>query len=205
MAINRKRFLAMFLVGNVLFVGLVGSILAAGVAVAVPTAGVGGFTVTFDELQGQGFKQYPTVGNNSQCGAYGSAVAQIDSGTIDNLHLYKDIELPDSMPGGGQTIRLSIETDQQVQFQGLTQKFTYLSGDLVFSNGQQIGQNPSGDVENRLSLSAPSVTIKDGAIKAQSQFVNSITLTGASVQMVTNPNQTQNFPKATCAAPKNAS
>ncbi|MHB9288539.1 DUF6230 family protein [Halobacteriales archaeon Cl-PHB] len=203
MSVDRTQFVTVFLVGNLLFLGVVVGIVSAGVAVAVPTAGVGGFTVEFDELQGEGFTQYPSVGNNSECAAYPSAVAQINSGTIKGLHLYKDIEIPDSIPGGGQTLRLSIKSDETVQFSGLTQKFTYLTGDLTFSEGQQIGQSPSGDVSNRLSLSSPAITIADGAIKAQSQFVKSITLTGSTVETSMNPEESADFPKSVCAVPNN--
>ncbi len=200
MSVDRTRFLTVFLVGNLLFFGVVASIVAAGVAVAVPTAGIGGFTVTFDELQGEGFTQYPTVENSSECAAYPSAVAQIESGTIEGLHLYKDIKIPDAVPGGGQVLRLSIQSDKTVQFSGLTQKFTYLRGDLAFTEGQRISQSTSGDVKNRLSLSSPAITIKDGQIKAQSQFVKSITLTGSSVEMTMNPDESADFPKSPCAA-----
>ncbi|WP_254544571.1 DUF6230 family protein [Halomarina pelagica] len=198
MPIDKRRFAAVFLVGNLLLLGVGAGVVVGGVAVAVPTAGVGGFTVTFDELSGQGFQQYPTLENNSECSAYPASVAQIEKGTIEGLNLYKDIRTPT-----GDTVRVLITSDQTVRFNGLTQKFTYLRGDLTFDQGQTIEAGaPSAEVKNQLSLSAPSITIEDGRIKAQSQFVRSITLNGATVKTIVNPEDTSDLPKGQCAAPK---
>ena len=198
MAIDKRRFAVVFAVGNLLLLGVGASIAMGGVAVAVPTAGVGGFTVQFDELQGQGFQQYATVGNNSDCAAYPAFVAKIDSGTIKGLHLYKDIQVPMT----DDTMRMSIKSDKTAEFSGLTQKATYLKADLAFNEGQTIKAGaPSADVENQIGLSAPAVTIKDATIKSQAQFVNSITLPGTTVHMTVNPNDTTEVPKTACAAP----
>lgn len=198
MAIDKRRFAVVFAVGNLLLLGVGASIAMGGVAVAVPTAGVGGFTVEFDELQGQGFQQYASVENNSECAAYPAFVAQIDSGTIKGLHLYKDIQVPMS----DDTMRMSIKSDQTAEFSGLTQKATYLNADLTFDEGQTIKAGaPSADVEDQIGLSAPSVTIEDATIKSQAQFVNSITLPGTTVEMTTNPNDSASVPKTACAAP----
>lgn len=198
MAIDKRRFAVAFTVGNLLLVGVGASIVMGGVAVAVPTAGVGGFTVEFNELQGEGFQQYASVENNSECDAYPAFVAQIDRGTIDGLHLYKDIEVP----GTGDTMRMSIKSDQTAEFTGLTQKATYLNGDLTFGEGQTIKSGaPSSDVQDQISLSGPSITIEDATIKSQAQFVNSITLPGTEVHTTMNPNDSASTPKTACAAP----
>ncbi|MFC7154465.1 DUF6230 family protein [Halomarina halobia] len=197
MPIDKKRFATVFLVGNLLLLGVGAGVVMGGVAVAVPTAGVGGFTVTFDELKGQGFQQYATLENNSDCSAYPASVAQIEEGTIEGLNLYKDIESPT-----GDTVRVLITTDETVQFTGLTQKFTYLNGDLTFDQGQRIEAGaPSSDVEDQLSLSSPAITIEDGRIKAQSQFVESITLKGTVVKTEVNPNESADMPESACAQP----
>ncbi|WP_254535105.1 DUF6230 family protein [Halomarina litorea] len=201
MPLDKKRFAVVFLAANVLLVGVGASIALGGVAVAVPTAGVGGFTVTFDELQGQGFTQYATIENNSDCAAYPATVAQIESGYIKGLHLYKDVTIPEGMPGGGDTIRLSVKSDQKAEFTGLTQKATYIGADLTFKNGQRIEAGaPSASVQDALSITSPSVVIADAKIKAQSQFVQSITLPGTEVTTTVNPEQRADFPQAACAA-----
>ena len=198
MAIDKRRFAVVFAVGNILLLGVGASIVMGGVAVAVPTAGIGGFTVEFDQLQGEGFQQYATVQNNSDCSAYPAFVAKIDSGTISGLHLYKDIQ----MPMTDDTMRMSIKSDQTAKFSGLTQKATYLNADLTFSEGQTIQAGaPSSDVENQIGLSSPSITIEDATIKSQAQFVNSITLPGTTVSMETNPSNTTEVPQPACAAP----
>ncbi|WP_435318596.1 DUF6230 family protein [Haloarchaeobius sp. TZWSO28] len=203
MAIDRHRFLAIFVVSNVLITATLAGVVAGGVAVAVPTAGVGGFTVEFQELQGEGFQQYATLENNSECQAYPSAVAQIDRGTITGLRLYKDVTVPKSMPGGGNTVRMVITSDETVKFSGLTQKFTYLDADLTFDDGQKITTDAGKD--DGFGIDADSITIEDADIKVQSQFVNSITLEGSTVQTKVNPDHEADFPKSACAAGGNSS
>ncbi|WP_435332997.1 DUF6230 family protein [Haloarchaeobius sp. TZWWS8] len=198
MAIDRHRFIAVFLVSNILITGLLAGVVAGGVAVAVPTAGVGGFTVEFNELQGEGFQQYATVENTSECDAYPSAVAQIDSGTIKGLKLYKDVKIPEGMPGGGDTVRMAITSDETVRFSGLTQKFTHLRADLAFDDGQKI--TTDGGKDNDFGINADSITISNAEINVQSQFVNSITLEGSTVKTVVNPDDKAEFPETACAS-----
>ncbi|ODR82125.1 hypothetical protein BG842_24125 [Haladaptatus sp. W1] len=198
MAINTRKFAIVIVAALVLQAGTVGAVMAGGVAIAVPTAGVGGFTVTFDQLQGQGFTQYASLENSSECGTYPSAVAKIDKGEITGLKMYKDVEVPDGMPGGGNTIRLMISSDKAVKFSGMTQKFTYLRGNLKMKS-QKTTSEP-GTVKSSFSLSAPTIVIDDGEIRAQSQFLRSITLSGAHVKTVVNPENETSFPTSQCAA-----
>lgn len=198
MAINTRKFAITIVAALVLQAGTVGAVMAGGVAIAVPTAGVGGFTVTFNQLEGQGFTQYASLENSSECGTYPSAVAKIDQGKIEGLRLYKDVEVPEGMPGGGNTVRMMITSDKTVKFSGMTQKFTYLQGDLKMKS-QKTTSDP-GSMKSSFSLSAPSIVINDGKIKAQSQFLQSITLSGAHVKTVVNPENDTSFPTAQCAA-----
>ncbi|WP_458209118.1 DUF6230 family protein [Haladaptatus sp. NG-SE-30] len=198
MAIDTRKFAVTMVAALVLQTGVVGAIMAGGAAVAVPTAGVGGFTVTFDKLEGQGFQQYASMENNSECAAYPSAVAKIDKGTIEGLKLYKDIKVPKEMPGGGNTVRVLIAADKPVKFTGMTQKFTYLKGDLKMKN-QRTSSDP-GSMKSAISISAPSIVINDGRIKAQTQFLRSITLSGTHVTTKVNPENDTQFPESQCAA-----
>lgn len=198
MAINTRKFAVTMVVALVLQTGVVGAIMAGGAAVAVPTAGVSGFTVTFDKLEGQGFQQYASIENNSECPAYPSAVAKIEKGTIHNLKLYKDIKIPKEMPGSGKTVRVAIVSDKPVKFSGMSQKFTYLKGNLMMKN-QQTTSDP-GSVKSAISLSAPTIVIEDGKIRAQSQFLRSITLKGTHVKTEVNPESDTKFPTSQCAA-----
>ncbi len=200
MAIDRSRFLRVFVMSLVLTGVVVGAIATGGVALAVPTAGVGGFVVEFSSLQGQGFTQYATLENSSDCAAYPSAVAKINKGTINDLHLYKDIPVPKEVPGNAKTVRVLIKS-KQAKFTGLTQKFTYLRGDLTFNNGQQIGADGGASKpQGRFSITSPSVVIGDGHIEAQSQFVDSISLKNAQVTTSVNPKDSGPVDSAVCAA-----
>ena len=127
---------------------------------------------------------------------------RIESGSISGLKLYKDVSIPEGMPGGGDTIRLQVKSDQKAEFTGLTQKATYIGADLTFNNGQRIEAGaPSASVKNALTISSPNVVIEDAKIKAQTQFVQSITLPGTHVTTEVNPNESADFPKSACAAP----
>ncbi len=198
MVINTRKFAVTIVAALVIQTGVVGAIMAGGAAMAVPTAGVGGFTVTFDKLEGQGFQQYASLENNSECAAYPSAVAKIDKGTIHELKMYKDVTIPKEMPGGGDTVRLLIVADKPVKFSGMTQKFTYLMGDLKMTN-QKTTSDPES-MQSAMSLSAPTIVINDGKIKAQSQFLRSITLSGTHVKTKVNPEEDTQFPTSQCAA-----
>lgn len=204
MAIDTMKFVRVFMMSLALTGGVVGAIMTGGVAVAVPTAGVGGFVVEFEELQGEDFTQYATLENSSDCAAYPSAVAEIDRGTIEGLHLYKDVPVPSELPGEAETVRMSIRSDN-VEFTGLTQKFTYLNADLTFENGQQITADAGGEQPaEKFSIESPGVRINNAHIEVQSQFMNSITLGNAQVTTTVNPEDHSNIESATCAAPKEA-
>lgn len=194
MGVSRRRFASAFLGSLVLTSVMVGAISTGGVAVAVPMGGVGGFTVTFDQLQGTGMELYPTVANTSECEKYPSLVTTVDEGTITNLKLYKDMEVP----GTGDTMRVVMASDD-VSYTGLKQRFTYLNGDHKFKSGQTITQNPSGDIENQFSLSADRIVIEDAQINAQSQFVRTITLRDLEVYVKLNPKDSADLRNTKCA------
>lgn len=196
MAVNTKQFLGATLSGCALTGILVGTILLGGVAVAVPTGGVGGFTVLVDQLEGQDMELYPTMANTSSCSEYPSAVTTIESGTMQGLTLYKDVQLPND-----EEMRLRIQTDKEVRFTGLSQRFTYLKGDMTFENGQTITQDSSGAIEDRFTLGADTILIEDAKINSQGQFVRSIELEDAEITVEMNPeNDVQLGGDVECAA-----
>ncbi len=179
--IDRKRFLVSFLVTNVVLVCVLTGMITAGVGAAVPTAGVGTFAITFDELHGEGFEQRSTMGSTETCGQYSVNVAQIDNGTIEGLHLFKDVE----MPVTGETVRVSIQSDD-VEFQGLSQKFTHLEGDLSFDEDQVTEYDTEGS-QDQMRISASSITIEDGTIHTDRQFITKLSLDDLTVDTIRNP------------------
>ncbi|QLK27435.1 hypothetical protein HYG81_07505 [Natrinema zhouii] len=181
MPIDRKRFIVSFLVTNVVLACVLTGMITAGVGAAIPTAGVGTFAVTFDELHGEGFEQESTMGGTETCGQYSVNVAQIDEGTIEGLHLFKDVE----MPVTGETVRVSIQSDD-VEFQGLSQKFTHLEGDLSFDEDQVTEYDTEGS-QDQMRMSASSITIEDGTIHTDRQFITKLSLDDLTVDTIRNP------------------
>lgn len=199
MAINRKRFLVVFMVANLLFIGVIAGVMAADVALGVPLAGVGGFTVTFDELRGEGLEQNPTIGETDDCPAFPAAMTQMDQAEVDNLHLYRDFDLPDIAPGDADTFRMNIQADGG-EYSGLTQVFTSMDADrLTFPQGQEIHHHgTTGDPDDQFSISADEVVIEGGVIHAQSQFTESISLSGSSISLETDPDETHDVADMDC-------
>ena len=200
MAINRKRFLGVFLASNVLLAGVLIGILSADTALAVPYAGLGGFVITFDQLEGEGLQQNPTIASNDDCAAFPAAMTQMDQAEVQNLHLYSDLSVPDMVPGDIDTIRINIMSDS-AQYQGLVQEFTHLQGDITFPQGQQIESQASGDVDDQFQITAPEILIEDGVIHAHTQFTNSISLTGSTISLETNPDELHEPHEVECPVP----
>lgn len=195
MPIDRKRFLVGFLVTNVVMVGVVAGMVSAGVGAAVPAAGVGTFTIEFDELRGEEFEQRSAMDSTDGCGRYSVNVAQMDSGTIEGLHLYKDVEMPI-----GDTVRVSIESES-ADFQGLNQQFTHLEGDIAFDEDQVTEYDTESD---QMRISASSITIEDGTIHTDSQFITQLSLDELSVDTIQNPDDDAPEPPETDCLAENS-
>lgn len=182
MPIDRKRFTVAFLVANVVLIGVLSGLAAAGVGVAVPITGASGFTVAFDELEGDGFEQYSTMESHDGCASYPVSETRIDNGTIEGLHLFKDLE----MPVTNETVRVSIESDS-MEFQGLSQRFTHLEGNITFEGTQVVEYDDDRDT---MRISARNITIQNGTIQTENQYITHLSLDELSVDVVTNPDET---------------
>lgn len=193
--IDRKRFVVGFLVSNVVLAGVLVGMVSAGVATAVPLSGVGTFAIAFDELEGNGFEQRSTLDSSEGCAEYPASVARIDSGTIQGLHLFKDVE----MPATGNTVRVSIEADS-ADFRQLDQQFTHLEGDIAFDGEQTTEYDSSGEVDT-MRISASSVTIQNGEITTDSQFISQLSLDELDVELIQNPDDGGlDAPEPTCTS-----
>lgn len=179
MPIDRKKFIVAFLAANVLLGSVFGAFASAGTRIAVPMSDTGGFTVAFDELEGNGFEQYSTMEDNGVCEQYPVSETRINNGTIEGLHLFKDLE----MPVANDTVRVSIRADS-MEFEGLTQRFTYLEGDLAF-DGEQVVEYD--DDHDRMRISAQNITIEDSAIQTENQYITYLSLDELDVDVETNP------------------
>lgn len=179
MPIDRKRFTASFLATNVFLITVFGALATAGVTVAVPITGAGGFTVAFDELQGDGFQQYSAMESHDGCERYPVSETRIENGTIDGLHLFKDLE----MPGIDETVRVSIEAEN-ASFQGLDQRFTHLEGDIAFESDQVVEYDRGND---SMRITASNITIENGTIQTETQYITHLSMDELDVDLIQDP------------------
>ncbi|SER19088.1 DUF6230 family protein [Natrinema salaciae] len=179
MPIDRTRFTAAFLVTNVFLITVLGALATAGVTVAAPITGAGGFTVAFDELHGEGFEQYSTMEGHDGCERYPVSETRIDNGTIDGLHLFTDLEMPIT----DKTVRVSIAAEN-ASFQGLNQRFTHLEGDIAFEEDQVVEYD---DDHERMRISASNITIENGTIQTETQYITHLSLDELAIDVELDP------------------
>jgi hypothetical protein len=190
---DRKQFIVAFLAATVLLISVFGAFASAGATVAVPMSDTGGFTVAFDELKGNGFEQYSTMEGHEACAQYPVTEARIDNGTIEGLHLFKDLE----MPVANDTVRVSIR-GTNTEFEGLTQRFTHLEGDIAFDGEQVVEYDNDRD---RMRVSARNITIENSTIRTESQYITYLSLNELDVGVETNPDDSgDDGPKIDCLA-----
>ncbi|WP_040204657.1 DUF6230 family protein [Neobacillus jeddahensis] len=178
-----KKKLIIALVGGFLFLGaLLGTFGLTGMAAAVPL--VGGFTVSFDEMTGTGFKLYGSLADSAMKKNNPVAVNEIDNATITNLTIKKAI------PFLG--IYAVISAEKPVTITGLQQKATMIKGDASFNEltmaekyvGDQDLSDPkvlAGAAAEHFTQTANSITIKNGVLDTVYLFQKTVTLNGMKV------------------------
>jgi hypothetical protein len=178
-----KKKLILAIIGGFLFLGaLLGTFGLTGFAAAVPL--VGGFTVSFDKMEGTGFKMYGSIADSAMKQNNPVAVNEIDKATITNLKITKTIPLLG--------INAVISASQPVTITGLQQKATQISGNASFSNmimtDKYVGNQ---DLSNRAVLAqaaaqhfyqtADTITITNGVLDTVYLFQQTVSLNGMKV------------------------
>ncbi|EKN68763.1 hypothetical protein BABA_11941 [Neobacillus bataviensis LMG 21833] len=178
-----KKKLIIALVGGFLFLGaLLGTFGLTGMAAAMPL--VGGFTVSFDEMQGTGFKLYGSLADSAMQQNNPVAVNEIDKATITNLKISKSIPFL--------KINAVITAEKPVEITGLQQKATMVRGDASFNNltmaekyvGDRDLSKPevlAGAAAEHFTQTANSITIKNGVLDTVYLFQKTVTLGGMKV------------------------
>lgn len=178
-----KKKLILAILGGFLFLGaLLGTFGLTGFAAAVPL--VGGFTVSFDKMEGTGFKMYGSLADSAMNKNNPVAVNEIDSAIITNLKITKPI------PFLG--INAVISASQPVTITGLQQKATQISGDASFSNmtmtdkyvGDQNLTDPAVLAQaaaQHFYQTADKITIINGVLDTVYLFQKTVSLNGMKV------------------------
>lgn len=178
-----KKKLVFALVGGFLFLGaLLGTFGLTGMAAGIPL--VGGFTVSFDEMTGTGFKLYGSLADSAMKQNNPVAVNEIDNAVIKNLKISKPI------PFLG--INAVITAKEPVTITGLQQKATMVQGDASFNEltmaekfvGDRDLSKPevlAGAAAEHFTQTANSITIKNGVLDTVYLFQKTVTLGGMKV------------------------
>jgi hypothetical protein len=187
MTISVRVFVAVFAASLLLTAGSISAIMSGGVAVAMPAPSDGQVVISFDHLEGEEFTTYPSIKSSESCDNQPYVVSEIQRGTIENLEITRRIAPPLSGDGA---VEMKIEAGE-AEFRGLTQLYTNQTGNLTFDEGQEIESQRGGYVEDRFQITADSVTIEDGVLATEGQFINQISLEDTSVSIETNPTTTR--------------
>lgn len=191
---TKKKFVTA-LFGGFLFFGILLATLGfSGTIFAVPLGGMGDFYVTFDKLEGKGFTLNPEIGETGNQDAAPMVRNEIESATIENLHIYKDLKMPT-----GNWVRINIKASQPTTIKGLIQDARFIDANLSFDNLAIEESNTSQmsvkeAYHKNWAQNADTVTITDAKIVTDYLFQNMVTLNGAeiSVENIKGPEQTKN-------------
>lgn len=173
-----KKKLIIALLGGFLFLGaLLGTFGLTGMAAGLPL--VGGFTVSFDKMEGKGFKMYGSVAESATAEKNPVAVNEIDKATIYGLTIKKKVPLLG--------VTAVISASQPVEITGLQQKATQINGNASFTS-MEMKEKFVGDYTDPLkagadqfSQTAGSITITNGVLETVYLFQKTVTLNGMKV------------------------
>lgn len=192
-ATAKKKFFTAFLGGFFLFSILIATMGFTGTIFAVPLGGMGDFYVAFDELEGEGFELNPKIGETGNTDAAPLVRNKIDTATIENLHIYKDLK----MPTGG-WVRVNIKASEPTQIEGLIQDAQFIDANLMFDDMAILETNTSAmsaeeSFEQNWSHNADNVKITDATIVTDYLFQNMVALNGATISLekISGPEHTE--------------
>lgn len=180
----KKKFLAALVGGFLLLGGMAAVFGITGTAFALPLGGMGDFNVEFDKLQGNGFELSPHIGETGKSDATPLVRNEIDSATVNGLHIYKDLKMPN-----GKWIRVNIKTSKPTKIKGLIQDAHFVDANLKFNEGLAVeehntsGMSAAKAFKKNWGQKADEVTITDGKIVTDYLFQNMVNLAGAKISI----------------------
>jgi len=185
--IKRKLILPL-LAGFLAFGVLIAAFGFNGTAFAVPLGGLGDFYVEFDELEGDGFKLLPQMGETGESDSEPLVRNEIDEVTIQGLHIYKDLPLP----GTDKWVRFHVESGGETEISGLIQDAKLIDADLNFGDGLSIEQQNTEDFNENWQQHADSIEITDASIVTDYLFQEFVNLEDAkiSTEIIDEPEMT---------------
>lgn len=183
---------------------LIGFFGFSGTFFAMPLGGMGDFHVSFKKLEGTGFTLSPHFGETGNASDVPMVRNQIQSATIENLHIYKDLKLPT-----GDWIRINVRTDEPAKVEGLIQDARFIEANIQFTdlaveqaNTTNVGEDEA--YRKNWSQQASTVMIYDAKIVTDYLFQNMVSLQSAeiSIEFIDDPDLIDDDDSATGEAPK---
>ncbi|HLR08841.1 MAG TPA: DUF6230 family protein [Bacillota bacterium] len=180
----KRKFIVALLSGFLALGGLISVFGFTGTAFAMPLGGMGDFYVEFDELNGEGFKLIPEIGETGESDSEPMVRNLIDEVKIENLHIYKDLKLP----GTDKWVRFHVRADGETTITGLIQDARFIDADLSFDD-LQIEEKNTDDFSENWTQRADTITIEDAKLVTDYLFQEFVSLEGAkiSTEMIDEP------------------
>lgn len=173
----KKKFFISLLAGFLALGGLIAVFGFSGTAFALPLGGIGDFYVTFDKLVGKGFQLMPTIGETGTSDEEPMVRNVIDEVEIENLHIYKDLPMPN-----GEWIRINVVVDGKATVKGLIQDARLVDADLSFTE-MSIKQANTDDFSKNWTHDATTIEINNATIVTDYLFQQMVSLDGAKISI----------------------
>ncbi|MFD2639345.1 DUF6230 family protein [Piscibacillus salipiscarius] len=174
-SVLKKKLVVALLSGFIALGALIGVFGFSGTAFALPLGGIGDFYVKFDELNGKGFQLMPQIGETGESDAEPMIRNKIEEVEITNLHIFKDIKLPN-----GNWIRINIVADGKTTISGLIQDARLIDADLKFDE-LAIKQKNTDNYKQNWTQDAANINIKDATLVTDYLFQQVVSLEGTKI------------------------
>lgn len=179
--LNRRKFWSALILGFFVFLCLVAFFGFSGTFYAVGLGGMGDFYVSFKKLEGEGFRLHPHIGESGTHDQVPVVRNHIQSATIENLHIYKDLQLPT-----GHWVRIHIRANKPTFINGLIQDARFIDADIVFDDLTVKETNTKNIAPEQIffenwTQNAQNVTIYNAKIVTDYLFQNAVSLNDAEI------------------------
>lgn len=172
----KKKFFIALLSGFMALGGLVSAFGFTGTAFALPLGGIGDFYVEFDRLEGTGFQLMPEMGETGESDSEPMVRNMIEEVKIENLHIFKDLQLP----GTEKWVRFHIRADGDTDINGLIQDARFIDANLSFDE-LHIEEKNTDDFSENWSQRADTITITDATLVTDYLFQEFVSLEKAKI------------------------
>lgn len=179
----KSKVLIAILTGFLFLSGIITAFSLTNTVFALPVGAMGDFYVMFDELKGEGFSLHPHIDESPEKNSGPLIRNKIDSATIQGLHIYKDVQLPNK-----KWYRINITTSHPTEIKGIIQDARVVDANLSFDEMEIAQKNTSNlsaleAFKQNWTHKAKTVTITDAIIQTNYLFQNAVNLQAAQISV----------------------